>query len=106
MISATTCSPFCSYVTFHNYQEAVQNELGRDYPQPEADDTRTPLQIWYEDNPGDVVAFEKQMRLKVHHVIEPPFLWNHIAELARILFVVDRFVPPILRAQALDFGSR
>jgi type I restriction enzyme M protein len=30
-----------------------------------------------------VVEFEKQMRRKVHYVIEPPYLWNNIADLAR-----------------------
>ncbi len=67
-----------------NYVEAVKKELGRDYPKPEEDDERTPLHVWYAANKGDVVDFEKQMRLKVHYVIEPDFLWSHIAELARI----------------------
>ena len=67
-----------------NYVEAAKKELGRDYPDPKGDDNRTPLQIWYDENAGDVVDFEKQMRLKVHYVIEPPYLWNNIAEMARI----------------------
>jgi type I restriction enzyme M protein len=66
-----------------NYEEAVKKELGRDYPEVEADDTRSPLQTWYDDNPDDIPAFEKQMRLKVHYVIEPVHLWDHITELAR-----------------------
>jgi type I restriction enzyme M protein len=41
------------------------------------------LSIWYKENKADVEAFEKQMRRKVHYVVEPPYLWNHIAELAR-----------------------
>ncbi len=47
-------------------------------------DITTPLQLWYSRNPEDVAEFEKQMRRKVHYVIEPPFLWNNIAELARV----------------------
>lgn len=43
----------------------------------------TPLQLWYEGNLGDVPAFEKQMRRKVHYVIEPQHLWNSIAAMAR-----------------------
>lgn len=43
----------------------------------------TPLQLFYERNPQDVQAFEKQMRLKVHYVIEPPYLWGSIVEMAR-----------------------
>ncbi len=66
-----------------NYVEAVKKELGRDYPKLKADDNRTPLQIWYDDNEADVADFEEQMRLKVHYVIEPPFLWSNIAEMAR-----------------------
>ncbi|MBN2703212.1 MAG: type I restriction-modification system subunit M [Pontiellaceae bacterium] len=67
-----------------NYVEAVKKELGRDYPQLQEDDTRTPLQVWYEQNENDVVDFEAQMRLKVHYVIEPPYLWSNIAEMARV----------------------
>jgi type I restriction enzyme M protein len=44
----------------------------------------TPLQLWYSRNAADVVEFEKQMRRKVHYVIEPQFFWNNIAELARV----------------------
>ena len=44
---------------------------------------RTPLQVWYEENLNDVAAFEKQMRRKVHYVIEPLHLWSSIAHLAR-----------------------
>jgi len=39
--------------------------------------------IWYANNPGDVVDFEKQMRRKVHYVIRPDHLWANIANLAR-----------------------
>lgn len=67
-----------------NYETAAQKELGRDYPTPDADDKRAPLAIWYEENAGDVEDFEKQMRLKVHYVIEPPYLWSSIYEMARI----------------------
>jgi type I restriction enzyme M protein len=67
-----------------NYVEAVQKELGSDYPKPAEDDKRIPLQIWYDENPDDVVDFENQMRLKVHYVIEPPYLWSNIAEMARV----------------------
>ncbi len=42
-----------------------------------------PLAIWYANNPDDVSAFEKQMRRKVHYVIQPPHLWNSIANMAR-----------------------
>jgi hypothetical protein len=35
------------------------------------------------NNKADVVEFEKQMRRKVHYVIEPSHLWNSIAELAK-----------------------
>ena len=47
------------------------------------EDKRTPLSIWYEANPADVEEFEKQMRRKVHYVIEPTHLWSSIAEMAR-----------------------
>jgi type I restriction enzyme M protein len=66
-----------------NYEAAAQKELGADYPKPVDDDKRAPLSIWYAANAGDVAEFEKQMRRKVHYVIEPQHLWSSIAELAR-----------------------
>ena len=67
-----------------NYEASVKKELGSDYPQLEEDDKRTPLSIWYKENPEFVIEFEKQMRRKVHYVIEPQYLWRSISELARI----------------------
>lgn len=71
-----------------NYEAAAKRELGSDYPDLSQDVLRTSgaasqLQVWYEENPHDVAAFEKQMRRKVHYVIEPTHLWSNIAELAR-----------------------
>jgi len=68
-----------------NYQEAAKKELGRDYPDADAvgNGGRTPLSVWYNENQKDVKAFEKQMRRKVHYVIEPDYLWANIAHMAR-----------------------
>jgi type I restriction enzyme M protein len=71
-----------------NYEIAAEKELGKDYPEFPTDvvlknGAATPLQVWYKENPDDVPAFEKQMRRKVHYVIEPAHLWNSIANLAR-----------------------
>ena len=68
-----------------NYEAAAKRELRKDYPDPNAigNGGRTPLSVWYADNPGDVAAFEKQMRRKAHYVIEPQHLWTNIAHLAR-----------------------
>ena len=66
-----------------NYETAARKELGRDYPALGAGDRRVPLALWYAQNPDDVIAFEKQMRRKVHYVIQPPHLWTSIANLAR-----------------------
>ncbi len=68
-----------------NYETAAKKELGSDYPKlPLAgDDNRVPLAVWYADNAADVPAFEKQMRRKVHYVIEPQHLWSSIAHMAR-----------------------
>ncbi|MBS3945512.1 MAG: type I restriction-modification system subunit M N-terminal domain-containing protein, partial [Melioribacter sp.] len=67
-----------------NYETAAKKELGKDYPQQKEDDKRIPLSVWYEINKADVAEFEKQMRRKIHYVIEPPYLWSNIAELARM----------------------
>ena len=71
-----------------NYETAAKKELGKDYPDLPKDmllktGATTPLEVWYAKNKADVPAFEKQMRRKVHYVIEPPHLWNSIANLAR-----------------------
>jgi type I restriction enzyme M protein len=67
-----------------NYEIAARKELGSDYPELEADSYLVPLNIWYELNPEDVDAFEKQMRRKIHYVIKPSHLWASIAHQARI----------------------
>ncbi len=74
-----------------NYEQAAKKELGADYPEREPDKdsadsnvpARPPLARWYEENPADVEEFEKQMRRKVHYVIEPDFLWGSIVHLAK-----------------------
>ncbi len=79
---------FLRYLSF-NYEEAAKKELGRDYPDDTPTDVmsklkvKTPLEIWYNENPNDVEDFEKQMRRKVHYVIKPKHLWSNIIELAR-----------------------
>lgn len=90
---------FLRYLS-HNYEESAKKELGSDYPKAEEKevvvlDEQTnkpkkikveisPLTIWYENNSEDVQEFEKQMRKKVHYVIEPNHLWSNISKMARI----------------------
>jgi type I restriction enzyme M protein len=72
-----------------NYEESAKKELGRDYPDNTPKDVMyklkvsTPLEIWYTENSADVEFFEKQMRKKIHYVIEPKYLWSNITEMAR-----------------------
>jgi type I restriction enzyme M protein len=66
-----------------NYETAAKKELGRDYPDVGGDARKVPLALWYANNVDDVPEFEKQMRRKVHYVIQPAHLWNSIANLAR-----------------------
>lgn len=66
-----------------NYEKAAEKELGRDYPDVGGDTRKVPLGLWYTNNPDDIPAFEKQMRRKVHYVIQPAHVWNSIANLAR-----------------------
>lgn len=66
-----------------NYETAAKKELGSDYPELEPEDRLSPLSFWYADNATDVPEFEKQMRRKVHYVIQPEYLWDSIAEMAR-----------------------
>lgn len=66
-----------------NYETAAKKELGKDYPEVGGDTRKVPLALWYANNVDDIADFEKQMRRKVHYVIQPPHLWNSIANLAR-----------------------
>ncbi len=66
-----------------NYEAAANKELGADYPTANKEQKQAPLSTWYAANKEDVEAFEKQMRRKVHYVIEPKHLWTSIAEMAR-----------------------
>ncbi len=73
---------FLRYLS-HNYEESARKELGSDYPKLAETDKRTPLSVWYAANEEDVQEFEKQMRRKVHYVIQPQHLWSNISEMAR-----------------------
>ncbi len=79
---------FLRYLS-HNYEEAAKKELGKDYPSSISKEVKAdfvvppPLEIWYKKNKEDIEDFEKQMRRKVHYVIEPKYLWSNITELAR-----------------------
>ena len=66
-----------------NYETAAKKELGRDYPDVSGDARKVPMALWYANNVDDIPEFEKQMRRKVHYVIQPPHLWNSIASMAR-----------------------
>jgi len=66
-----------------NYEAAAKKELGPDYPEDTECAVTTPLRLWYEGNLEDVPEFEKQMRRKMHYVIEPQYLWGNIADMAR-----------------------
>src|SRR5690606_30834410 len=73
---------FLRYLSF-NYEESAKKELGSDYPVLPEEDNRPPLSVWYAGNKEDVPEFEKQMRRKVHYVIQPQHLWSNISEMAR-----------------------
>ncbi|GIV26245.1 MAG: type I restriction-modification system subunit M [Bacteroidia bacterium] len=73
---------FLKYLS-DNYEAAAKKELGKEYPVLNGNGGKTPLSVWYEQNPKDTAEFEKQMRRKIHYVIEPKYLWNHIVHLAK-----------------------
>ncbi|RMH73796.1 MAG: type I restriction-modification system subunit M [Gemmatimonadetes bacterium] len=66
-----------------NYEDAAKSELGADWPELPEDDRRSPLAVWYEQNPEDIEEFETMMRRRVHYIIKPEYLWSSIAEQAR-----------------------
>ena len=67
------------YYISKKYREAVEKELGSEYDK----DSETPILDWYGNNPNDVEDFEKQMRKKIHYVINPKYLWDNIRKLAK-----------------------
>lgn len=89
---------FLRYLS-NNYEESAKKELGSDYPKAEekkvivhdeeSGESKeitieiSPLSIWYKNNEEDILALERQMRRKVHYVIQPEHLWSNISELAR-----------------------
>jgi type I restriction enzyme M protein len=67
-----------------NYEAAAAKELGADYPAVDASaHAKPPLARWYAENAADVEEFEKQMRRKVHYVVQPEFLWASIVQQAK-----------------------
>ena len=67
-----------------NYEAAAAKELGPDYPAADASaQAKPPLARWYDGNAADVEEFEKQMRRKVHYVVQPEFLWASIVQQAK-----------------------
>src|SRR5690625_8015061 len=52
-----------------NYEEAVERELGPDYPGLDKEDRSAPLAAWYEHNAEDGAIFEKQLRPHTHSII-------------------------------------
>ena len=69
---------FLYYISI-KYREAVEKELGSEYDK----DSETPILDWYGNNPNDVEEFEKQMRKKIHYVINPKYLWDNLRKLAK-----------------------
>ena len=69
-----------------NYLSAVKRQLGADYPDGESKSSSSlsPFAVWYRENEESVQRFEREMRVKVHYVIKPEFLWGSIAEQARV----------------------
>jgi type I restriction enzyme M protein len=61
-----------------NYETAAKKELGRDYPRCAARPEGAAGAVVCEQRADDP-EFEKQMRRKVHYVIQPAHLWNSIA---------------------------
>ena len=87
-----------------NYETAAKKELGNDYPSVSAAENKSPLSVWYENNPEDVGAFEQQMRRKLHYVIEPKHLWSGIATLVGNIAVQGEQIRRIPHFSLNTFG--
>ena len=65
-----------------SYEDAAKEIMGKDYP--EKQDAFTPLKQFYQaNNQPTIDAFETEIHRKMHYVLLPDHLWQHIAELAR-----------------------
>jgi len=60
-----------------NYEDGARSQLGGDFPE------KGGLLNWYKNNDKDVPAFEKQLKRKLHYLIQPQYLWSNITDLAR-----------------------
>ena len=65
-----------------NYETAAKKELAGIIRWADDDRQSAAGQSGTPNNVADIPAFEKQMRRKVHYVIQPAHLWNSIAHLA------------------------
>ncbi len=69
-----------------NYEMAAKKELGRDYPDPNADRQRraiAPCLSGTSTTPTMWRRSRSRCGYKAHYVIQPPHLWNSIAYMAR-----------------------
>ena len=74
---------FLRYLSYE-YEEAVKQELGKEYPNLAENDTKTPLLVWYKKNSEeDIRHLEEYLRRKIHYIIKPEYLWNSIVNLAK-----------------------
>ncbi|MCA8835276.1 MAG: type I restriction-modification system subunit M [Proteobacteria bacterium] len=65
-----------------SYQESAQTLLGKGYPEKQG--ASTPLGQFYKANKQPAInAFEEKMHSKMHYILLPDHLWEHITELAR-----------------------
>ncbi len=69
------------------FEKKMQSNSKNDNKETQIEKTKdipiSPLGKWYHENPDEIKEFEKQMRRKVHYVIEPDHLWSNISEMAR-----------------------
>ncbi|MCL2825752.1 MAG: type I restriction-modification system subunit M, partial [Polyangiaceae bacterium] len=67
-----------------NYEQTAKKELKNEYPTLQNGDESSPLAHWYQTNPQrDIAEFEKQMRRKLHYIIQPAYLWGSIVQKAK-----------------------
>jgi len=84
-----------------NYEVAAKKELGPGYPKLETEDRRVPLAVWYEGNQSDAPDFERQMRRKVHYVIEPQHL-NKTSDSGHVIKTFTR-LPAFVHMECAEY---
>ncbi|MDO4881330.1 MAG: type I restriction-modification system subunit M [Capnocytophaga sp.] len=74
---------FLRYLSLH-YEEVAKERLKDKYPVVSEDEKKSPLVIWYENNPESIEKLEDTIKRITNYIIKPEYLWSNIVKLAEV----------------------